>query len=245
VYSTALLRCLHPSVCNVAPAEQLPSTWPEWWGFVADGRDQLPANAEVLCRAGHDPGSLQCSRCLGGFWPQGFLCERCFAAYVVLVPLAIVVGALLLLGYLQFRLGRFRAHLEPGAAPRRAAGSTKAWMAIILFYLQVSAVVDVSTQVNAAGHADHAGKTWWKNVVAPLAALTDFRPLAVECLFGPQWTFERSAAATLLLPWTVVAIALMAAPWAGPRRRAEVRFIAVLLLDLVRSRSRACDAERR
>jgi hypothetical protein len=97
VYST-LLRCLNPSACNAPP--EVPLAGDNWTAWLTQGAS-LPERSEHVfqCRTGHDPASFKCSRCLSGFYLNGFLCESCPRVSWLF---SLAVMPVLLLGYLVF-----------------------------------------------------------------------------------------------------------------------------------------------
>ncbi len=240
--------CLHPAVCNT-PLEVAVSDWPQWSSLVANGSSSSPAVSEFLCRAGHDPSSFMCSRCLPDFYLNGFLwfvalarllvcvesltrtcafahSEPCQRGFTALVPVA-VVGAILLLGaFIYKRIQRQCA--QSGVATDEA--SIDESVSLVLWFLQVSSTLQVSSQINMArgGVAEAAtpvGITW-------LDTLFSFRPWATECSLGTVYDFTSATVGLLVLPWLVViAAAVLVA--AVPRRAYEWKSGAAMLLDLM------------
>ncbi len=185
VYAT-LLPCLHPAVCNRAP-EVSAATWAEWVALNAGGVTGGPSFAEYLCRDGHDPASLMCSRCVSGYWLDGFLCERCLPGYAGLVAVGLVGCVALLVVYVAQRAlvsvasvdapiaAALRGSFEEGddgsgggdsanqrAGPARAPKSTPAQtVATTLWYFQVSAALSISAQVGGRALRGCAGRLVW------------------------------------------------------------------------------------
>jgi hypothetical protein len=140
-----LLPCLHPAVCNRAPALTATS-WTEWAQLTEAGVTQLADFGEFLCREGHDASSLLCSRCLNGYWLDGFLCHRCERGYGALVAVALVACTVLLALYISVRARASTAdrHATAGASfPAQTVATT-------LWYLQVSAALALSSQARRA-----------------------------------------------------------------------------------------------
>ncbi len=248
--------CLHPLVCNM-PSEFVTDTWSEWAALAAAGDTDSAAFGEFRCRTGHLTGSLLCSRCADGYWADGFLCQRCSQASG---PLALVFS-LLCLGLLAayvYHKARLQtsgapardAHADSGAGgddyvmavwtqPSRVpraeeAAADEQTIAIALWYLQVSAVLGVSSQINAAqssrGAADgsDASPLWF----SALDDMSSFMPAGAECLLGSGWDMTSSSAALLLLPWALcLAGALLM--WLVPRHALRWSSAVCILLDLL------------
>ncbi len=216
VYAT-LLSCLHPSVCNRAPALTAAS-WPEWSQLRADGVTAQSTFNEFLCREGHDAASLMCSRCEEGYWQNGFLCERCLEGFGALVVVGLLICSALLALYIANRalLGisshetlatAYREQVAVGGrgdSLHRAQGQ-RAWaappagaaqiVATTLWYFQVSAALSVSSQVKRWLPARAWG--WRSEPVPPCAAdqfvaHRRFRPLIVRAR-APGCSAELSA----------------------------------------------------
>ncbi len=231
VYAAQLLPCLHPAVCNAPPAVPTdPSHWSNWISLINAGGLSDPAIADFRCREGHDPASLMCSRCLRGFWSDGFLCRPCLAAYAVLVPLGIFVTAAVAVAYVVFRARRAAA--VPGSS---ATSSTEGNVAAIAFwFLQVSAALQTSSQINSArsGHRASADDAASSSSLSWLDQLVSFRPWALECVSDNTWDFGLSTLCLLLLPWVCVAACTVMFA-ARPGMREQTVFAVPVLLDLV------------
>jgi hypothetical protein len=179
VYSSFVLQCLHPAVCN-RPPQVTAADWAAWAALSSAGATAEPAFAQFLCRDGHDAGSLMCSRCLEGFWADGLLCQPCYGAYAALVPLAAAAALAFFAFFVFYRVRVQRRQLQQrqhqhrrstfGGAPGDEENSTS----IVLWFLQVSSTLSMSSQINAArnGQPDSSSLTG----LAWLDQLLSFRP---------------------------------------------------------------------
>jgi hypothetical protein len=231
------VACLHPLVCNAPPEVPVPQTWDEMAAYVIAGHDQELGNTQYRCRDLHDVQSFKCSGCQEGAWKEGFLCRKCVASASVLLPLAVALGVVLLGVFLWVR---FPA--EAGPAPFSAGddgGATSAQslhsVTLLFSFLQISDVIHLSDQINAArsGRGQTAAQSAmldWSNVLAQFLAFT---PSGAECLLGSAWNDTSSTVVVLMLPWLVVAAALVAY---ALRHRARLPWSAAALvytLDLL------------
>ncbi len=211
----ASLPCLHPEVCNREPVDF--AGWEDWGAWAAaaqSGATAQPEAAEYQCREGHDPAARQCARCLDGHWADGFLCRRCGPGFAVLVP---VLGVAALVAAACFVLYKVKKAQELDRELAAAAASTAAAApavnnsgSLVFWFLQVSATLRVSAQINAAQRGDawaerqsfdgaSGGLSW-------LELWVTLRPWAAECFWGPSWTFAASSAGLFALPWAVVVL---------------------------------------
>lgn len=258
--------CLHPAVCN-RNGVAADMDWAQWVALMkrrtAAGADNTSSSASFSvgssssgsqaslqltfqCREGHDPSSLKCSRCLPGYWLDGFLCHRCAASYSVLAPLSAFVAVCALIAYLvysaRYRPRRVRPVSLSVSSNVTATSTTSTELSVVrrshsvslvLWFLQVSATLQASSQINAAASstatADSAepgsGLSWLDNLLS-------FRPWASECVVGTGWDFRSSSALLLALPWAVLAVGLVL----GRLRRLavdDVAFGACILLDML------------
>jgi hypothetical protein len=133
-----VLPCLHPLVCNAAPASGLIDDWETWSALAsavdAAGRSRVEdaALTRFRCRDGHDPASRLCARCLDGYWLDGLLCRRCSAGFQVLVPVTTVAALLALAVFVRHRVKHARAPPGQTLADEQTA-------ALILWFFQVRA----------------------------------------------------------------------------------------------------------
>ncbi len=248
VYATALVACLHPTVCNRPAPPPHARSWPEWAPLVADGTINTADFSRYLCREGHDAASLLCSRCLDRYWLQGFLCQPCgdgatLAAVSVLVGVAMIVALAVYVRHrilshevppsaseLGGRALRVMTDESGGTAPQRASEDAET-TSIALWYLQVSSLLLVSTQINSArtdsGRGDGTDTVWrsW------LDQLVSFSPWAAECIMGQGWTFTVSSLLLLSLPWLILAAA-SAATCVYRRQTGRWLAAACILFDL-------------
>ncbi len=247
-YASRIVSCLHPEVCNREPADVI-STWAAVAQATAAGVLSDPALANFQCRQGHDPASLGCSRCLAGYYANGFLCERCTASLTVLVPLLGVIATVATLGYLlhraqsQRQLRRLIAASPRSTAERDSVTALEQQfagrsVATVIWFLQVSAALEVSAQFNEAATSAtnaNAGDTEssWRRL-SWLDQVLSFTPWAFECPLGVWWSFVTSSVFLLSLPWLTVALALSALVLPRMRQHAEtLTTVAFMMLDFL------------
>jgi hypothetical protein len=214
------VACLHPTVCN-RPAYGAVAVWDDWSALVRSGTTVLPEFARYQCRRGHNASSLLCSRCEDGFWLDGLLCQPCHASYGVLMPLTVVLATLALVAYVRQRVqlvaATYAAAVRDSAAQRLSASrgaqehiatATQNTTSLVLWFVQVSATLQISTQINATRSAtvgaedEHTLSDW---SASWLRELLSFRPWGGECVIGRQWEYTSSSLALLVLPWLATA----------------------------------------
>ncbi len=252
--------CLHPAACNQEPnafADGTVADWDSWIRLLSSSARaaDVAARAEFRCRQGHDVTSRQCSRCLDGYWRDGFLCRQCEPFYAPLVVIS-SLGALALLALFVVHRSRKLDSWREHSGLRRTATALEQQRpyhhtsALALWFLQVSGTLQVSAQINGArrtadnasprtaaalsgGALGSAGLSW-------LDQLTGFRPWGAECLLGPSWDFMATSTVIMALPWliaTVTAWAAFASTAHGSPTVASRRLVTVsaglLLLDLL------------
>jgi hypothetical protein len=218
---TVLLPCLHPTVCNHEPdaldLAAAGSDWAAWASLAAANVTSTPGFAQFLCRPGHDVDSPQCSACVADYWSNGFICERCGTAYAVLVPLALLGGLAALALHVRHRVRVVEQWRRTVAASAERRSMETHSVAVVLSFLQVSATLQISAQINAAQSAV-SGNGASRNGAGEVASgpgsgwldeLLSFRPWAAECVLGVGWNFTTSSGLLLALPWLVAIVALI------------------------------------
>jgi hypothetical protein len=230
VYASGIVPCLHPAVCNRG---RFPVTveWNDWSALVANGTTTQPGFSRYQCREGHDALSLKCSRCEEHYWLDGFLCRPCRASYPVVMPLSVVAGLAALAFYVRHRVGE-NTQLRDSAADQKHLRSHTT--ALVLWFLQVSATLQMSKQINqaAGGTSLNADSHLTDNWSLWLQDMLSFRPWGGECVFGSHWDFRVSSGVLFSLPWLVVAVGCGLALAQPARWRAWLSF-ACILLDLL------------
>lgn len=188
-----VVPCRRPGVCNSGSRACALREFPSGRGNPA--RD---APLEFSCAPGHDATSALCSRCAAGHWRSGETCLPCHDSYAWLVPLVLAAAGAATLAAVWRAAGR--------AAAGRRTGS------IAFFWLQVTAVLEASAEVHAAGGGgSSASWPWLTSARTWLASWVVLRPGALECVRGTAPAYVSETAAELAAPLVVLVLALAVA----------------------------------